>query len=192
MPSPQPGQLCPHTGRWLCPEREGPYLGERPVGHRQEVSVEWSPSSPCGSPFRGRDTFYEGSWLCLKVFVCKKCDLGYSWRCDLGLSGWDVDHGPCDQVSSVFPEVMITHCPAGRVESAPQPSPMGAHAHPWQCLCLQTSCLLRISCSPGVRYFPLLKLLSELLLVPSEMLGCSGTRCGCGHLLNVGCGHLLP
>ena len=145
-----------------------------------------------GSPFRGRDTFYEGSWLCLKVFVCKKCDLGYSWRCDLGLSGWDVDHGPCDQVSSVFPEVMITHCPAGRVESAPQPSPMGAHAHPWQCLCLQTSCLLWISCSPGVRYFPLLKLLSELLLVPSEMLGCSGTRCGCGHLLNVGCGHLLP
>ena len=97
------------------------------MGHRQEVSVERSPSSPRGSPFRGRDTFYEGSWLCLIVFVCKKCDLGCSWR-DPGLSGWDVGHGPCDQVSSVFPEVMITHCPAGRVESAPQPSP-------WHCPC---------------------------------------------------------
>lgn len=106
------------------------------MGHRQEVSVERSPSSPHGSPIRGRDTFYEGSWLCLKVFVCGKCDLGCSWRCDLGLSGWDMDHGPCDQVSSVFLEVMITHCPAERVEQStpalalalPMPTPGNACA----------------------------------------------------------------
>lgn len=162
------------------------------MGHRQEVSMVQSPSSPRGSPFRGRDTCYEGSWLCLKVFVCGKCDLGHGWPRDLSLSGWDVDHGPCDQMSSVFLEVMITHCAAGQVESVPQPSPWQCLCPPWQCPYTQTSCLLRISFSPGVSCFPLLKLLSELLLVPRGMLGCSGTRCGCGHLLNVGHGHLLP
>lgn len=160
------------------------------MGHRQEASTAWSSSSPRGSPFRGRHTFYEGSWLCLKVFVCGKCDLGCGWHHDLGLSGWDVDHGSCDQVSSVFPEVIITHCPAEQVEFIPQPLPWQWPCLPWQwpflpwqCPRPQTSCLLRISCSPGVSCFPLLKLISELLLVPRGMLGCSGTRSRCGHLL---------
>lgn len=88
--SPRPGQLCPPYWLMAVP-REGRTLPRKETCGSQTGSKQ-SPSSPRGSPFRGQDTFYEGSWLCLKVFVCGKCDLGHGWCRDLSLSGWDVDH----------------------------------------------------------------------------------------------------